>query len=191
MGISNLGNSLSSYKEDTDENISQLKENTDDNFKKVTESIDDVVKNLDSLAKQIFNMVYPVGSIYISVSATNPSTLFGGTWVQIKDTFLLAAGSNYDAGATGGEANHTLTVEEMPSHNHKGQVRVQGYSGWSSYTTSTYEVVHDYQGGDYFGANKTLNAESISGVIIGNKGNSQPHNNMPPYLAVYVWKRVS
>lgn len=135
--------------------------------------------------------IYPVGAIFLSVSAMSPEKLFGGKWEQITDRFLLAAGSSYTAGTTGGEANHTLTVKEMPSHNHKGQVRVQGYSGWPSYTTSTYEVVHDYQGGDYFGANKTLNAEIISGVIIGNKGNSQPHNNMPPYLAVYIWKRIA
>lgn len=66
----------------------------------------------------IIDTIYPVGSIYMSVVNTSPSTLFGGTWVQIEDTFLLAAGTNHSAGTTGGEENHTLTTQEMPTHNH-------------------------------------------------------------------------
>ena len=50
--------------------------------------------------------IYPVGSIYMSVNNTSPSTLFGGTWEQIKDTFLLSAGNTYTAGNTGGSATH-------------------------------------------------------------------------------------
>ena len=61
---------------------------------------------------------YPVGSIYLSVNSTNPGTIFGGTWEQIKDRFLLACGSTYSNGSTGGEAKHTLTTNEMPSHSH-------------------------------------------------------------------------
>lgn len=83
---------------------------------------------------QVVDMVYPVGSIYMSVSSTSPATLFGGTWVQLKDRFLLGAGDTYTNGATGGVAsitytpagtnsggavsNHTLTVAQIPSHNH-------------------------------------------------------------------------
>ena len=62
--------------------------------------------------------IYPVGSIYMSVNSTNPGTLFGGTWAQIQDRFLLACGSTYANGATGGEATHTLTENEMPTHKH-------------------------------------------------------------------------
>lgn len=62
--------------------------------------------------------VWPVGSIYMSVNSTDPGTLFGGTWVRIKDAFLLSAGDTYNAGDIGGEAEHTLTVAEMPSHQH-------------------------------------------------------------------------
>lgn len=59
--------------------------------------------------KNIFDMIYPVGSIYISVNNANPSVLFGGTWEPIQDRFLLGTGSTYSAGSTGGETNHTLT----------------------------------------------------------------------------------
>ena len=61
---------------------------------------------------------WPVGSIYMSMIATSPATLFGGTWVQMENRFLLGAGSGYVAGVTGGEAEHTLTGNEMPSHYH-------------------------------------------------------------------------
>ena len=66
----------------------------------------------------LLNLVYPVGSIYWSSKNTNPGTLFGGTWVQIKDRFILAAGDYYSNGATGGVATVTLTVSNMPSHSH-------------------------------------------------------------------------
>ena len=78
------------------------------------------VSNLQMVAPVVeaINQMYPVGSIYMSVNDTNPHDLFGGTWEQIKDRFLLAAGDTYAAGRTGGEAQHKLTVDEMPSHNH-------------------------------------------------------------------------
>ena len=66
----------------------------------------------------LLNLVYPIGSIYWSSNNTNPGTLFGGTWTQIKDRFILAAGDSYTNGATGGAATVTLTVSNMPSHSH-------------------------------------------------------------------------
>ena len=70
------------------------------------------------LKENFLNLVYPVGSIYWSSKNTNPGTLFGGTWTQIKDKFILAAGDSYSNGATGGAATVTLTVSNMPSHSH-------------------------------------------------------------------------
>ena len=120
--------------------------------------------------------VWPVGSIYLSVNATNPAQLFGGNWERIKDRFLLAAGSSYSAGATGGSATHTLTIEEMPSHNHNLAVKFDAPNG-SMYSSPT-------------GAGDG-GTEGVSTWAIENKGGGQPHDNMPPYLAVYVWKRIS
>ena len=122
---------------------------------------------------------YPVGSIYMSVNNVNPANLFGGTWEQIKDKFLLSAGDTYSAGSTGGEATHTLTVDEMPSHNHaftnnqRAMTDTGATNGWGSAITNT--------GGNYY----------ASATNMQTTGGSQPHNNMPPYLAVYVWRRVS
>lgn len=119
------------------------------------------------------DLVYPVGSIYMSVNSTSPATLFGGTWERIQDKFLLAAGTNHAAGSTGGEENHTLTVNEMPSHVHQ----------WRG-----------YYGAD--GSGKSMRSRSIiSSDPLENAtlaaGGGQSHNNMPPYLAVYVWKRTA
>lgn len=81
----------------------------------------------DGRVDSIVDLVYPVGSVYMSVNSTSPATLFGGTWEQIQDSFLLSAGSTYTAGNTGGSASHThttgdhkLTANEsgMPSHGH-------------------------------------------------------------------------
>ena len=115
--------------------------------------------------------VYPVGSIYMSVNSTSPATLFGGTWEQIQDTFLLSAGSTYTAGDTGGEATHTLTVDEIPSHNH-------------SYSASTTNSNHSGGDGYHYLAQNY-------GTTTGNTGGGLAHNNMPPYLVVYMWKRTA
>ena len=121
----------------------------------------------------IYNL-YPVGSIYMSVNSTNPSNYFGGTWEPIKDTFLLACGDTYAAGTTGGEATHTLKVEEMPSHNHAIEMTSGGVA---------YQVERVPFGNQSVWGN--------SNFPIKPTGGNQPHNNMPPYLAVYVWKRVA
>lgn len=118
----------------------------------------------------ILNNIYPVGSIYMSVNSTSPATYFGGTWARIQDTFLLAAGSSYAAGATGGEATHTLTVDEMPSHRHS--------------ESQCKSVSNQINGGSYSSGDPT------SGYT-GYAGGGKAHNNMPPYLAVYVWKRTA
>ena len=135
-------------------------------------------------------LAYPVGSIYISANETNPGTLFGGTWEQIKDRFLLACGDAYINGKTGGRANHkhptsehTLTVEEMPSHAHS----LMNYN--SAGDESGYKFVPNIGGGSkgYYNMGTAKNG--------GNKphshGDTGSANHMPPYLAVYVWKRTA
>lgn len=75
-----------------------------------------VIADLSDLSDKI----YPVGSLYWSKSSTSPASLFGGSWVRVKDVFALAAGSTYIAGTTGGSSTYLLTVSQMPSHNHSG-----------------------------------------------------------------------
>lgn len=92
----------------------------------------------DAFKAQLYDKIYPIGAIYMSINSTDPGTLFGGTWERIKDTFLLSAGDTYSAGATGGEATHTLTVDEMPSHTHsiKKYLSVGGNEGSTGLTES-------------------------------------------------------
>ena len=147
----------------------------------LSEASDNAIANkaVSKEFKRILNMIYPVGSIYISAASTPPQSLFGGTWERIKDTFLLAAGDTYSAGATGGEAVHTLTVDEMPSHNHyQNKYWTYGYDGEKTAYTAAAEMYDAY---------KYTNLVDTTE----NTGGSQPHNNMPPYLAVYVWKRTA
>lgn len=118
---------------------------------------------------------YPVGAIYLSVTDTDPATLFGGTWERIGGRFLLGADDTYTAGSTGGEAEHTLTIDEMPSHNHS----LDNYNTAAGNTTP-YMTVQAQSKVGYGGNVQTLNA-----------GGGKPHNNLPPYLSVYMWKRVS
>ena len=125
----------------------------------------------------MLDKAYPVGSIYMSVNSTNPKTLFGGTWVQIKDRFLLAAGTTYKAGATGGEATHTLTTSEMPSHNH------------AVYTPNDAAADHSAPGNYPDGTSDST--YYAVGSYTSSVGNGGAHNNMPPYLSVYVWKRTA
>lgn len=146
----------------------------------------------------MLNFVYPVGSIYMSVNETNPSMLFGGTWEQLRDRFLLGCGDTYQNGAMGGEATHPLTISEMPSHNHTATTNTtgahrHGYNGWWSYAAGNAkgsianERLSDSERFDPF---NSAGAHSHT-VTINNTGDGQAHNNMPPYLAVYMWKRVS
>lgn len=122
----------------------------------------------------VLKAVYPVGSIYMSVNSTSPQTLFGGTWVQLKDRFLLGAGSTYSNGSTGGSATHKLTIDEMPAHTHEiGSVYPFTAGGNLPFLpyTNTATKYNDW------------------GTHI--RGGDKAHNNMPPYLVVYMWKRTA
>lgn len=135
--------------------------------------------------KTLLNLIYPVGSIYMSVSSTSPATFLGGTWEQIKDRFLLASGSSYTAGATGGEATHVLTQNEMPVHNHSHYHRI--FNGAT--TSDGAKFGFGYQSNQ--GVTAAGTKDTQMDYYIGDTGGNQPHNNMPPYLAVYVWKRTA
>lgn len=152
------------------------------------------------IGEAVAKTIYPVGSIYMSINATNPATLFGGQWEQLKDKFLLGCGDNYQNGATGGEALHTLTASEMPSHKHSATTNNTGghrhtFKGW--WTTkgdgsATYACVARTTQNDAveYGSFATAGDHTHT-VTVNNTGDSQAHNNMPPYLAVYMWKRIS
>ena len=118
-------------------------------------TIDNSIDQMD----QLLNIFYPIGSIYTSTKSTSPATLFGGTWVQIKDTFLLTAGDTYSAGTTGGSANHThttgdhtLTVAQTPAHTHtRGTMDITGFiAAYSTYNLDNNEYWTSGCGGAFY-----------------------------------------
>ena len=154
-------------------------------FKKATGTVADIDTNLVS---ELMLTMYPVDSIYMSTSSTSPAELFGGTWTQLKDRFLLGAGSSYSNGATGGAATHTLIIDEMPPHRH-----------------SFKDGSHTFLWGDGVGTVNINGTQAVAAAASGNSlytiqgawastnatGGGWAHNNMPPYLVVYMWKRTA
>ena len=166
---------------------------------KITNILKNLSTNLNRLGSEVNDLaekIYPIGSIYMSVNNTNPSVLFGGTWTQIKDTFLLSAGDTYSAGATGGEATHVLSTGELPAHTH-GSKSLSGTfyayawnNGGSSgivSNTTPHKNMDMYDGNtighQYYSINATHTHDSV--------GSDSAHNNMPLYLVVYVWQRTA
>ena len=233
----------------------------------VDEGLRTDVDALQTAINGIFNRMYPVGSIYMTVEASNPSTLFGGTWEQIRDRFLLACGTTYANGESGGESVHRLLVDELPSHGHQFEgVRTQteeqgtphthkvpahshglnahthdfstsytgehthglamqvvswpgqqsGANSWSGWTGPENPLVagvtatnsaggHEHNGTTDPASGTTSDSAEVntseqsashshyytpSGTVK-NSGADVAHNNMPPYLAVFVWKRIA
>lgn len=155
----------------------------------------------------LLSLIYPIGAIYISTASANPSTYFGGTWERIEGRFLVGCDSTYKAGNTGGAAAHThttsghaLTSAEMPRHNHEG-FRAHDTSLEQRYTTIGSVVI----GGTDAGAFTTGNGQTMSTKFTGGSGTAQSAatgqshshgdtgetSNLPPYLAVYMWKRTA
>ena len=144
-------------------------------------------------SNNVFLKTYPVGSIYISTSSTNPSTIYGGTWERYGQGKTLVGLNESETefstvNKIGGEKTHTLTVNEMPSHNHDFR-----YSTDNAVTFYNAGVGKDgtYTGDNYLGFSNSVSLFASYVVVLGNTGSSQPHNNLQPYITVYMWKRVS
>lgn len=129
----------------------------------------------------LINTIYPVGSIYMSVNSTSPQTLFGGTWEQIQDKFLLASGSTYSAGSTGGSADAVVVSHTHPTE--RDYILTTDGAGVSRNSTAG-------QTGTKV-SNLLQSADAIYRNQVYNAGESGTGKNMPPYLAVYVWKRTA
>ena len=115
---------------------------------------------------------YPIGAVYMSYTNTSPATLFGGVWQQIKDVFLYAGTKSNTTKQ--GVSTHKLTLAEMPSHSHTFSYNNSNTSGSGNKTDS-------YQNA---GSSTTTLYTSYA------TGSGGAHENMPPYLAVYMWRKV-
>lgn len=156
------------------EHIDFLKANKDD---VISVDLTNNEKGIDS--KNIFDLIYPVGSYYWSKNSTSPNKLFGGVWEQVKDTFILAAGDNYSVGAIGGEAEHTLIIEELPYNTQE-----LPYINTDSLAPPRPDTVWAIS------AQTTSNYDRSPNFAIKAGGLGYSHNNMPPYRVAYCWCRV-
>lgn len=143
--------------------------------------------------------IFPIGSIYLTLSPANPSQYFIGKWVRfakgrtlvgVDDRYIwnpeydsnnpsaapeLIEGPYYNPGTLGGEETHTLTIDEMPSHTHNRRTDAGDRGGADGDTTGS-------QGYKWHAANNTETTAT---------GGGEPHNNMPPYITCYMWLRIS
>lgn len=137
------------------------------------------VEDMRISTQLVLDVMYPVGSIYMSINDSNPTTMFGGVWEKIEDKFLLGSGDGFELGATGGEERHKLTAEEMPSHSH---LMYLNYDQGNK-TIPAWGVKYNF----------TQPQTSTRGLttVPGQAGENKEHNNMPPYLVVNIWKRIN
>ena len=183
--IKYLGDSMSQIddlinKTDLEKSL-KLISNLENNLNNFESDISILSNDYYNYKNNLFSIIFPVGSYYISSNNVNPSGLFGGNWVQIKDRFIIGASDKYKVNTEGGEENHKLTADEMPSHrhntldwNHRGMY----FWGGDEHTTV----------GPSYGEGFRTHAIDI---FTSWSGGNQAHNNIPPYKAAFIWRRTS
>ena len=175
------------------------------NVLELAQTNEERIEALETFQRNLIDIVYPIGSIYMSMNDVSPAAFLGGTWERIQDRFLLSAGSSYAVGSTGGEATHTLSVAETPAHTHtRGTMEISGE------IHSTHSLKYGWAGSGAFASTTAYNGASVAGNsgntwsgqvnfyasrnwtgATSSVGGNTAHNNMPPYLTVYMWKRTS
>nr|DAE23920.1 MAG TPA: baseplate protein [Myoviridae sp. ctool15] len=164
--------------------------------------------------RKIIDLIYPVGSVYISANDVNPQALFGGSWEQIQGRFLLASGNGYSLGATGGAEKVALTWENNGPHTHtRGSMNITGYFAGRPHQDSNTAAgaivgasgafslgVHG-DGASHNGTQQSGTMKNADGIWFNaanswsgetsSSGSGTPHENMPPYLVVNAWKRTA
>lgn len=147
------------------------------NLNKMDIQIKQNADDIEEINTTLFNLIYPIGSIYETSNADfNPNTSFGGTWEKIEGKFLLASSEDYTIGDTGGSATHTLTIREMPSHQH--QLTLDGYGT-------------DSASGVKWNSGSNMGKYKYGGDMIEPVGGGQAFSIMPPYEVINVWKRTA
>ena len=187
--------------------IARLGDSNDYTNEELYQMINDLKNDIKTLSSQITNNTtsgniflksYPVGSIYISTSSENPGNIYGGTWEEYgKGRTLVGVDSSDPDFSTveklGGEKSHTLTIDEMPSHNHVERMFLD-QSGYSSVKPAGYAYyIYSTQSSNVI----TWTNTKLSNVnywkigVTEDKGGSQAHNNLQPYITTYMWKRTA
>ena len=169
---------------------------------------------LSDIQTEIFEYCWPIGSVFITSKPDNPSTLLKGAtnsaWKKIEGRFLIGADSTYIIQSIGGEATHTLSQNEIPSHTHtRGSMNITGFFGSivpdNHSNTAEGAFIGASRPAGYNGATYRSGTQASTTPIYGydlnasrnwsgetsSIGGNAPHNNIPPYYAVNIWERVS
>lgn len=163
----------------------------------------DALRGLHTKASSLCNLLMPVGYTFewspvdggpdLS-TAEKVAAYYGfGKWEAYgAGRMTLGASKDYAVGKTGGAATHKLNASEMPKHNHGGTIAVYGYDDWSERKINGYSVAIDYKSSNYLAPNQSLNVATVPANADTNySGGGQAHNNMPPYVVVYRWRRIA
>ena len=225
--INSLNEAVTSIETNLTKNVTDLETKHNNDIKSINKTLETKFNSTD-LKTQLLNLIYPVGSIYMSIENVSPNTFLGGTWVALQNRFLIGASSTYAVNSTGGSKTVKLTEKQMPSHSHtatvsssgdhthdrgtmnitgsvrchaNGSIAQNGATGAFSNPGGTGRNI-DTGGSNSNGAGFDFDASknwtgktSSSGLhvhttTISTIGGSEAHENMPPYLAVYMWKRT-
>lgn len=144
--------------------------------------------NYNTLKSTLLKEIYPIGSIYMSVNSTSPANLFGGTWERLQDRFLVGASNTFSAGTEGGSRSITLTKDNLPSHDHGTWARANATDSTAGYNS----MVDSYGTGESVkGWAASLSQTTKKEMRTTTEGNGTSFDILPPYLAVYMWKRTA
>lgn len=166
--------------------LAQLAEQIGNDIRALAESLKTSEKKAESLKtlgdsqggsdlKNYLDKAFPVGFIFQSADKNfDPNQKFKGVWQKIENKFLFAADDAITQGTTGGEAEHTLTINEMPAHAH--------YMGFINTVSYGKTSATNY--------NKPLAYGAAANATMSSQGGGKAHNNMPPYCVVAMWERV-
>ena len=209
QSIEVLNKENKNLKNNLNEKLTNEIDNINNNVnKEINEVKRDTYKLKIEFQKDLLERVYPVGSYYWSSSNISPEELFGGKWEQIYGRFLFATDNQHPIGTEGGEESHILTINEMPYHNHKYEktenTKYDGFVTVEKKDNSNYKCPYNnnYNNNNYLniiGSNQRFNNFKINnyynnfrnGNYTENSGSNFAHNNMPPYLSAFCWRRTS
>ena len=182
IGVMNKNGSEEKKIEEIAKQYNQNETDLNNAYEKIVDENEYVTKG------ELIEIIYPVGSIYITTNGQNPGEYLGGEWESYGEgRTIVGAGTGTDSNnvqkvfeinETGGEYEHTLTVNEMPNHYHQYYRQYVG-SGYNDYNNRTLASNGQVSGG---------NPPSADTNAV---GGNQPHNNMQPYIVTYIWKRIS
>ena len=151
---------------------------------------------VNTLTQTILDTIYPIGSLYTSFNNTNPASIIGGTWTQITDCFLMAAGSSYAIGTSGGSISHTHDYGlqfgayyrdiSLESNANAG---VYTYDISNNRTLGTNAKVGSYTA--QINNNSTNGYKEVSMSHYGTTGNVSYTSSLPPYKTIYMWQRIA